>query len=145
MLNEDWRMCFQSARASSDPVTGSVGDESVYGPETAVVTLAAEINGWVDVTVVLVLRLLGLAGVADRRDPRVGIVSEVGEHGAMLNLSEGVGEAMPESCSSDVSEIKIDGLSTAVSRDVDLCSRSWLSKPTQIRSMLGSADATGPR
>jgi hypothetical protein len=138
-------MCFQSARASSDPFTGSFGDVSLYGPETAVVTLAAEINGCVDGTVMLGLRLLGFAGVAERRDPRDVTVSEVGEHGAVLNLSEGVGEAMPESCSRDVSEIKIDGLSTAVSKEADLCSCSWVSKPTQIRSMVGSADATGPR
>jgi hypothetical protein len=117
----------------------------VYGPETAVVTLAAEINGWIDGVAVLVLRLLALAGVAERRDPEDGAGPDVGEHGAVLNLPEGVGEAMLESCSRDVSEIKIEGLSTAASKDADLCSRSWVSRLVQICSMVGSADATGPR
>ena len=102
----------------------SAGDASVYGPDTAVVTLAAEINGWTDGATALGLRLEVLAGVAERSDPQDGAVSDVGEHGAVLNFSDGVGEAMPESCSRDVSEIKIEGLSTAVSEDADLCSRS---------------------
>jgi len=117
----------------------------VYGPETAVVTLAADINGWIDGVAVLVLRLLALAGVAERRVPEDGAGPDVGEHGAVLNLFEAVGEAMLESCSRDVSEIKIEGLSTAVSKDADLWSRSWVSKPTQICSMVRSADASGPR
>ena len=138
-------MCFQSARASSDPFLVSAEGESVYGPETAVVTLAAEISGWVDDVAALVLRLVTLAGVAERSDPEDGAAPDVGEHGAVLNFSEGAGEAMLESCSREVSEIKIEGLSTAVSKDADLCSRSWVSRPTQIFSMGGSADATGPR
>ena len=108
-------MCFQSARASSDPLLVSAEGESVYGPETAVVTLAAEISGWVDDVAALVLRLVTLAGVAERSDPEDGAAPDVGEHGAVLNFSEGVGEAMLESCSREVSEIKIEGLSTAVS------------------------------
>lgn len=138
-------MCFQSARASSDPFLMSAGDASVYGPDTAVVTLAAEINGWVDGAAVLLLRLLILAGVAERSDPEDGAAPDVGEHGAVLNFSEGAGEAMLESCSREVSEIKIEGLSTAVSKDADLCSRSWVSRSTQIFSIGGSADATGPK
>ena len=64
-------------------------------------------------TIVLSLRFEGLAGVAVRRAPfdlvDVGAVSaesDIGERG-----SEGVGEAMPESCSREVSEMRIDGLS----------------------------------
>lgn len=102
----------------------STADVPVYGPDTAVVTLAAEINGWTDGATALGLRLVVLAGVAERSDPQDGVVSDVGEHGAVLNFSEGVGEAMPESCSSEVSEIKIEGLSTVVSEDADLCSHS---------------------
>ena len=117
-------MCFQTARASSGPVAVSAEDVPVYGPDTAVVTLAAEIKGWTDGVTVLGLRLLILAGVAERSDPQDGAVSDVGEHGAVLNFSDGVGEAMPESCSSEVSEIKIEGLSTVVSEDADLCSHS---------------------
>jgi hypothetical protein len=106
---------------------------------------------------VLVLRLEVLAGVAERRDGQDGAVPDAGEYGAVLNLSEGAGEAMLESCSRDVSEIKIDGLSIVVSKDADLCSRSWVSKdadlcsrswvskPAQICSMVGSADASGPK
>ena len=138
-------MCFQSARASSDPFLMSAGDASVYGPDTAVVILAAEINGSVGDVAMLILRLLIVAGVAERSDPEDGAAPDLGEHGAVLNFSEGVGEAMLESCSREVSEIKIEGLSTAVSKDVDLCSRSWVSRPTRIFPMGGSADATGPK
>jgi len=113
-------MCFHRARASSEPLLGSVEEASVYGPETAVVTFAAEINGRADGVAVLPLRLVTLAGVAERSDPQDGPVPDVGEHGAVLKLSDCIGETMLESCSRDVSEIKMEGFSTGVSKEADL-------------------------
>jgi hypothetical protein len=65
--------------------------------------------------------------VAERREARerieVGAVCPVsvdGEQRAVLEWSEGVGDVMLASPSSDVSEIKMEGLSVVLSDEADL-------------------------
>lgn len=84
-------MCFQRARASSDPLPRSAGVASECELETAVVTSAAEINGWANGIAGLGLRFGSLAGVAERSDVQdltdvwaVGKVPDKGEQGAVL-------------------------------------------------------------
>jgi hypothetical protein len=123
---------------------------------SADVDFAAEVRGCVYApgTGALDLREMIFAGVlvAERRDARerieVGAVCPVsvgGEQRAVLEWSEGVGDVMLASPSSDVSEIKMEGLSVVLSDETDL----WIS--SSARSELHSwsigclADAASPR
>lgn len=150
VLSDDCLMCFQSARASSDPLPESGLEGFGCGFDSAVVVFAVVIRGCADVVGALSFLLGNLAGVAERRDPRdrvdagaVGAVSDVGEHGAVLNLPEGAGEVMLESASREVSEIKIEGLSAAISAELE--ARNWVSSAVHSCLTASSSEALGPR
>lgn len=137
-------MCFQRARASS---MGGVIPEGVgcglVGPgdggmmvlallllEKAVVVLGVEIRGREGRGVVPLggnggvgLRVDWLFCRVGKREPGgdgggCGAVFGVGEPRGMLKLSEGVGEAVAELVSSEVSEMRMEGFSTAVSEEL---------------------------
>jgi hypothetical protein len=72
-------------------------------------------------------------------------VPDKGEQGAVLKLSDGAGEAMLESGSREVSEIRIEGLSVAASREADLCSLICVSSAMHNWSIVCSADAVRPK
>lgn len=69
-------------------------------------------------------------------------VSDSDEQGPVLNCSEAAGDATLESASSDVSEMRIEGLS---SRERELWARIWFSSAVQMRFTGGSSDAVSPR
>jgi hypothetical protein len=100
---------------------------------SAEVDFAADVRGCMYVvlggTGALDLRAGGFAGVAvaERREAceriEVGAVCPVsvdGEQGAVLQCSEGVGDVMLPSPSSEVSEIRMEGLSAVLSDELDL-------------------------
>lgn len=153
-------MCFQTVRAES--FSGSVGEGEEEGEVEGLLIFVVEVEvvmgrvaaqGVLGLVVVTFWSLAVLAGVAvesrERKECVEGrerdAVSDKGEHGAVLDCSEGVGDAAPVSTSRDVSEIRIEGLSAAVSRERDLCAWSWFSRDWQISSMGCSFDAVGPR